>query len=222
VLDEVDKLSDKSLIYRLAESLEGKVALIMIANDRDFLLSLEPRILSRLNLDDLYFKPYSLSELREILKERCSQAFRAGAFPDVLMARVARETYKAEDVRVGLFLLMRSVRIAESDDRSRVAKTDVEESLKKLSEFRIKTSLSKLSDVESRIINTIRENEGLVSGDVFANYSESGGKLTKRSFRRALEKLERLGLLRTEFTGKGFRGQSRRIFLGEKLKYTKL
>jgi cell division control protein 6 len=222
VLDEVDKMSEPGFIYRFVESLEGKVALIMIANDRDFLLSLEPRIVSRLSADDLHFKPYNPQEIRDILKERCSQAFRPGSFPDVLVGRVARETYKAEDVRVGLFLLLTSVRLAEVDNRSRVVKGDVEEALKKLSEFRIKTSLSNLSEDERRLVKIVTEDQGLVSGEVFKKYLETGGNLTKRSFRRTLEKLERLGLLRTEFTGKGFRGQSRRIFLGNKLKYTKL
>ncbi|MBR9679323.1 MAG: AAA family ATPase [Nanoarchaeota archaeon] len=222
VLDEVDKLRDTSFIYRFADALEGKVSLILIANDKDFLLSLEPRIVSRLSVDDLHFKAYSLQEVKEILKARCSQAFRPGAFSDLLLNRVVRETYNACDIRVGLFLLLRSVRIAESNERSKVEQGDVDVALKKLSEFRIKTSLSKLSESEQIIIGLVSASQGLVSGMVFEEYVKEGGKLTKRSFRRSLEKLERLGLLRTEFTGKGVRGQTRKIFLGGKLKYTKL
>jgi cell division control protein 6 len=222
VLDEVDKLRDASFIYRFADALEGKVSLILIANDKDFLLSLEPRIVSRLSVDDLHFKPYSLQEAKEILKARCSQAFRPGAFSELLLNRVVRETYNAGDIRVGLFLLLRSVRLAEEDSRSNVEKVDVDVALKKLSEFRIKTSLSKLSESEQVIIRLVGESQGLVSGSVFEGYVEQGGKLTKRSFRRALEKLERLGLLKTEFTSKGVRGQTRKIFLGSKLKYTKI
>lgn len=222
VLDEVDKLKDYSVIYRLAESLEGKVALVMVANDKDFLLSLEARIVSRLSVEELGFKPYPIQELQGILRERCVQAFRPGAFSESVLGRVVRETYKAEDVRVGLFLLLRAARCAELDGKSRVELVHVESALKKLSEFRIKTSLSKLNDAEQKIIQSVSNGQGRISGEVFKDYVGLGGKLTRRSFRRALEKLERLGLLRTEFTGGGFRGQSRKIFLGDKLKYTKI
>ncbi len=222
VLDEADKLKDNSFIYRIAQFLEDKACVIMVANDKDYLLTLEPRITSRLGLDDLHFKPYSILEIQDILKHRVSQAFRPGAFPDLFFNRIVRETYKFEDLRVGLFLLLRSVQAAELAGRKAVSKEDLDSALQKLGEFRIKTSLSKLSEAEQKIINVVKENQGLVSGDVFESYVNAGGKLTKRSFRRALEKLERLGLLRTEFTGKGFRGQSRKIFLGNKLEYTKV
>ena len=141
---------------------------------------------------------------------------------DAVMEVDGEPIYQASDLRVGLFLLLRSVRFAEMDNRLQVSKNDVELALQKLSEFRIKTSLSKLSELEQAIIRVVSDFPGLLSGEVFEKYSLGGGSMTKRSFRRALEKLERLGLLETEFTGKGFRGQSRKIFLGSKLKHTKI
>lgn len=221
VFDEVDKVKEFGFLYRILHDLEDKASIVIITNDREFLFNIEPRILSRLTISELPFKPYRREEIREILQERIKLAFKSGILSELMLNRIAYETHKSEDIRVGLFLLLNAGKIAENNNHEKILKEDVDEAFSRLAQFKIKTSLSKLGPDEQLLIKIVSENEGLVSGELYEKYSQNEGKLTMRSFRRMLARLERLELLSLENTSKGFRGQSRKICLGKKLKYTK-
>src|SRR5271157_4310030 len=82
VLDEADALvksrGDRLLyeLTRINETLsKSKVTLIGISNDLRFKEFLDPRVLSSLSEEEIVFRPYDASELRNILSERAKAAF---------------------------------------------------------------------------------------------------------------------------------------------------
>lgn len=216
VLDEVDKLDDYDVLYLLVEELNN-VVLILVCNDKNFLFEVEPRVLSRLGLVDLEFKPYSLDQIKEILLQRVRLAFKPGVWSGELLNWVVRETYHAQDVRVGLFLLLKAGEKAESKGLEVVTKECVESAVKSLTLFRI-SDLSVLSEDEKLLLKVVEEREGLSSGEALTEYRARGGVLSDRSFRRLVLKLARLELLRVESSGKGYKGRSKFLFLGPKMR----
>jgi Cdc6-like AAA superfamily ATPase len=54
-----------------------------------------------------------------------------------------------------------------------------------------------------------------ITGNLYKEYKRQGGKLTERSFRTYIKRLEQMGLIKTKETGKGFRGRSRVIEYGD-------
>ncbi|PIO00225.1 hypothetical protein COT72_02435 [archaeon CG10_big_fil_rev_8_21_14_0_10_43_11] len=222
VFDEIDKVRDLGFLYKILQHLEDKASVVLITNDKDFLMNLEARILSRLTPNELKFRAYSLEEIKEILGERVRLAFKPGAVSHIMLNKIAYHTHRSEDIRVGLFLLLNAAKNAEQSGHEKISNEDLDAALSKLAQFKIKTSLSKLSTDEQLLIDLVSKFPGLISGELFQKYSDAGGTLTMRSYRRMLMRLSRLELLSLENTSKGFRGQSRKILLGKKLKYTRI
>ncbi|RLI14554.1 cell division control protein Cdc6, partial [Candidatus Bathyarchaeota archaeon] len=82
VLDEIDaliKARGDTLLYeltRINETLRNsKVSLIGISNDLRLKEFLDPRVLSSLSEEEIVFRPYDASELKNILSERAKLAF---------------------------------------------------------------------------------------------------------------------------------------------------
>lgn len=86
VLDEVDYLgTDASILYQLPRAKangnveRAKVGVVGISNDFRYKDQLNPRILDTLAEKELHFPPYDATQLRSILEERASEAFKPGA-----------------------------------------------------------------------------------------------------------------------------------------------
>ena len=86
VLDEIDTLiKDRgdSLLYeltRINETLQkSKVSIIGISNDLRLKEFLDPRVFSSLSEEEMVFRPYDASELRNILFERSRISFHEGS-----------------------------------------------------------------------------------------------------------------------------------------------
>lgn len=216
--DEVDKGRSTEALYRLYNRFENKLSMILITNNRDFLSKLDPRLKGRLTLKELYFSPYGREEIKDILERRVKTALGKGKIEKKAFEKIVDKTKEVEDVRVGLYLLLTSGENAEASNRKKIVVEDVNEALDGFSKEDFITSSSKLNKEQELIVKTVREKEGEVTGDFYERYQENGGKLSPRSFRRYLRRLEDLGFLKLERTGEGFRGKSTKIFLGEKLK----
>ncbi len=86
VLDEIDYLINTygdDILYQFtrADVVPGFLSIVGISNDLKFKDSLNPRVLSSLGEEELVFPPYTVDELRAILAERASVAFRPGVVP---------------------------------------------------------------------------------------------------------------------------------------------
>src|SRR3989344_1110583 len=81
VFDEIDKAEEYDFLYELLENVYTK-SILLITNYPNWIDSLDDRIRSRLLPEMIHFKPYTLDEIKGILKERIQYAFIEHAFSD--------------------------------------------------------------------------------------------------------------------------------------------
>ena len=93
VLDEIDALiKDRGdgILYeltRINEALsKSKFSLIGISNDLRLKEFLDPRVFSSLSEEEMVFRPYDASELRNILLERSKLSFHEGSLSDAALS----------------------------------------------------------------------------------------------------------------------------------------
>jgi cell division control protein 6 len=124
-LDEFDQLENRNeVIYDLQmlnEKAENQVGIIMVSNQHPTKLELDPRSQSRLNCQTLQFKPYTASQLEDILEERVEQAFRPSTVPDAVVQQIAEQVAEnSGDCREAIKVLLRAGRKADRENRSKV------------------------------------------------------------------------------------------------------
>lgn len=211
--DEIDKAEELDYLYTLSEDGGKKLCVLLVTNDVNFMTRVDPRIRSRLCLEPLEFKDYKMNEIYDILRERVKYGFVPGVMPDDIIRKAADVAFGKSDVRAGIFLLWKSGRIAEDEGNRKVSDKNFESASNKMIDFdhHKERELDNLDDIERKILELIRKMDKSITGEIYDEYKKTGGTLTERSFRMYIKKLENMGLVRTEETGKGFRGRSRII-----------
>jgi len=211
VFDEVDKAEDSDFLYQIIESFP-KSTILLASNVRDYTINMDPRIKSRMMIRSLEFKPYTISEINKILSERVKFALKSDVLDPSLIKQISNVTYNKGDIRVGLFILREAAKAAESKSKKRIEEGDVLAILRELENAT--TTLAdeeRLTKDESMILDVIKEFGNDVAGTIYEHYAKKGGLLSYRSFKRYIERLVNLGILKSESTSAGFRGQSSRI-----------
>ncbi len=188
VFDEIDKMEDFDFLYSILEDIYRKT-IIMITNYKEWLLTLEQRIRSRLTPTTLEFKPYNANETKEILRQRVEYAF----FPNVLEQEtfnfLAEKTFELKDIRCGLHLMREAAQIAEDKSSRKITLEHAKSALSKLDEFSVKSDSEIDSDLRF-ILKLVKNNDGKKIGDLHKIYSEAGGESAYRTFQRKISKLE--------------------------------
>jgi len=206
VFDEADKIEDFDFLYSILEEVYRK-SVILITNNKEWLLEIEPRIKSRLNPDTVEFQQYNEQETYEILKQRSSYAFSPDVWENNAFEHIAKKTYELGDIRTGLHLLRESAMIAESKSLRNVTLEHAKEALVKLDEFSIKKSTD-LEDDTRFILNVVKSNQDKKIGDLFKVYSEQGGKSGYKTFQRKIAKLEQNSFIEVKKTEGGLEGNT--------------
>ncbi len=213
VFDEIDKAQDMDFIYPLIEGLGKKVCIIFISNYADFLKKIDSRLMSRLNLESLDFKEYNYEQVREILEERIKYAFYPNVFDSDAFDLAVDYCFECRDLRKGISLLLKSGRVAEKDSSKKIKKEHVAVAIESVKNS-IRTDLIKgLEEHEKAMLDLLKSNNGIITGDFYELFIKSNKGISLRTFRKYLNKLELLEFIKTEDTGMGFRGKSRKIFL---------
>ena len=208
-LDECDKLVDTDLIYNLLESLYRKT-IIIVMNDKYWLNKLDLRLKSRLLPELLEFKPYTYEQTLDILKQRASYAFVENTFNKDVLENIAKKTYELKDIRTGLYLLKESGDFAESRASKKIEIKDIEYTIKKLENFKIKNSKD-LSNETNEILELIKKNSGKQTTELFKLYNKD---ISYKTFRRRLEELKKANLITIEEKSKGIKGKSTFVYFG--------
>lgn len=105
LLDEIDLLSDKDknreILYFLSRS-ENNYMAVLLSNNPKWASTLDESIQSTLQAEQIYFRPYSAWELRQILGQRAKEGLESA--PDEVLAKIAALTakYTQSDARVSL------------------------------------------------------------------------------------------------------------------------
>ena len=187
--DEVDKLEEVDFLYSILEDIYKK-SIILVTNDKEWLNDLDDRVKSRLLAETLEFKPYSLFETKDVLRQRMEYAFFPGVLDDDAFELIAGKTAEVQDIRTGLHLMREAANLAESKSSRKITLEHAQEALGKLDEFMIKKSAD-LTEEEQKILDIIKKNSEKKIGDMYILYKELGGELVYKSFQRKIDKLER-------------------------------
>ena len=129
--DEIDKVKDFDFLYRILEDIPHKTV-FLITNVSEWIAKLDRRLISRLLLDRVEFKPYNFKETRGILYERRKHAFTLNAWDYDAFEMIVKKSFASKDIRVGLFLMKIAGEISESRGSEKIEVKDVEKALKKL------------------------------------------------------------------------------------------
>jgi cell division control protein 6 len=228
VLDEIDflvKSSGDNLLYeftRANENLnnESFITLVGISNDLQFKESLDPRVLSSLNEEEIVFPPYSVDELKAILQERIEMAFVPGAVSEAavnLCAGMAAAEHG--DARRAVDLLRVAGELAERENASSIEDTHVREASKSIERDRVLEAIQSLP-IHGKLalfaVSYFAEAEN--TGHVYAKYAEITKQLgfeplTQRRVSGLLSELDLLGLVSAPVVSKGRMGRSKKIQL---------
>ena len=96
----------------------GVIGLIVIARNTDFHENLDRSELSTLGRNYVEFKPYTSSQIVDILEQRVNEAFRADALSNEVLEYIADITVKPTvngDIRYALDLLLYSGHLADNE-----------------------------------------------------------------------------------------------------------
>jgi len=212
-LDEVDQLinKDERVLYdllRINQYVENPVGLVFISNYRDIFVNIEPRIKSSLGVEEIEFKPYSLEEMKDILNERCKNAFKPGVVEEGVVLLCANHAVKrGGDVRVGLECLRKAARVCEEEDSDKLRVKHVKKILNEVRAVKLNLMKENLKGVEKNIIDLLSGKDKMSSLELYEKYVNEYGKMSRYGLMKHVNHLKKIGLIKTKEVRKGVRGK---------------
>ena len=196
VFDEIDKLEDTDFLYSVLEDIYRKT-IFLITNYRDSYSEFDERIRSRLAPEFLYFAPYNEQEIAGILKQRQEYAFVQNCWDDEAFKEIVEKCAEIKDARIGLYLMKEAGNIAEEKSSKRISAEHVANAVKKVDDFHIKPQEGLGEDLK-RVLKIVKEASGGKIGDLYTSYTNDGGQVSYKSFKRRINKLEEGRFITTE------------------------
>lgn len=185
--DEVDKVEDFDFLYTLLEGVFRK-SLIFISNYKEWFVSLDERIRSRVHPELLEFKEYSDTEIHDILEQRRGFAFKEGALSEEGFAQILQHAISHKDIRAGLHLMKQAAETAEEASSRIITAAHVSSVLTKGVEEYLKESIELDEDCRF-ILEVVKSNSGMKIGELFKKYENLSGKLGYKTFTRKMQTL---------------------------------
>ena len=212
IIDEVDQLppSEASyLLYELSRTVvENKYfTLLLITNNKDFLVHLDPRVQSSLFITRIEFNKYLPVELKTILRERIEYGLIENAISEDLIGYIAGYASKAGgDARIAIDLLFKAAKNAEKKGSLKITKQILLDSANVVDSIKLSEKKKTLSKLELSVLSSIID--GMQSGDLYSLFP----KTQERTIRRYITSFEKQKLIETkEINTKN--GRTRQIFL---------
>jgi len=236
IFDEIDqavkKINDNFLysLTRLNQELENaQISLIGISNDVTFLENIDPRVRSSLGEEEFVFPPYNAIQLRDILNERCSCAFKEGVISDGVIEKCAAYAAREHgDARRALDLLRIAGEISERDSKDFIDEDYIDLANRKIERDKILDIVESEPKQFQLVLYSImqltkrlggkREIEKFFTGDVYNHYQDlcirtKTDTLTQRRISDILAEIDMLGLINAKVISKGRHGRTREIRL---------
>lgn len=204
---EIDKV-----LYSLLRSHETypgvRIGVIAILSEPALKYVFDPRVASVFQAEEVAFPLYSGEEIQDILQRRVQQGFYPGVVSEEILIQVADYAENAGDLRVGIDLLRRSGLNAERRASKIISLEDVDQAYERSSLVHLGYVLESLKEDERILLKVIADaNEGR-AGEIYKEFHAATGSGYTR-FHEALNKLDAVRLVDTDFSGPGKRGRSR-------------
>ena len=228
VLDEIDSLiRDRGdhLLYeltRINETLhKSRVAIIGISNDLRLKEFLDPRVFSSLSEEEIIFRPYDASELRNILLERSKLSFNENSLSEPAL-NVCSALAAAEhgDARRALDLLRVAGEVAERKGATLITEEHVREAERNIEHNRVVEALRNLTLHSKLVLLSVYNlnKSSATTGEIYDIYNELCGELgvgllTQRRLGTLVNELDAMGLLNAKVVSMGRYGRTKKIRL---------
>jgi len=229
-LDELDhfiKLNGPDLLYSLTRAGEergapNRISIIAIARDKEFLRSLDAATQSTFMHNVLALDRYTAPQLADILNQRIGGAFKVGAVDGDTVSLIADISSRWGDARLALELLWRAGMVADGEgedivmpEHVRHAKAEVYPEVKRevIRDLRRQEQLLLLAVARKLRIS---KRAYALTGEVERSYSIACEEYSERPRAHTqlweyLKRMEGLGLVDLQPSGKQHLGRSRRI-----------
>jgi cell division control protein 6 len=223
VLDEVDALIKErgdAFMYeltRINETLsKSKVSIIGISNDLRLKEFLDPRVFSSLSEEELVFRPYDATELRNILLERSKLSFYDGVLSDSALSVCSA----LGDARRALDLLRVAGEVAERQGAKIITEEHVRQAEKHIEHNRVIESLKNLTLHSKLVLLSVYHlnKSSATTGEIYDIYNElcgelGAGLLTQRRLGTLVNELDSMGLVNAKVVSMGRYGRTKKIRL---------
>ncbi|MFC6825233.1 Cdc6/Cdc18 family protein [Halopelagius fulvigenes] len=152
VLDEIDSIgSDDDILYQLPRANDNEnvqdcwVGVIGISNDFTFRDNLSARVKDSLCEEEIHFPPYDAGQLRTILQQRASKAFRDDVLSDdVIPLCSAFAAQESGSARQALKLIYKAGDLARSREEERVEEHHVRDARTLIEKGKVQDELESL------------------------------------------------------------------------------
>ena len=220
-LDDINYLiqsknADKVLydLLRAYEEYPGvRTSIFAILSDLEFKYSFDKNVNTVFVPQEIVFPLYKYNEIEDILRDRVKAGFFPNVLGDDILEQIAMYTLESGDLRVGINLLRSCGNIAEADASREITQEHFDMAVDTLVSVNVSENLKNLNDTEMTILKLISDKEGLYTAGELSKICKEKYGLTYASFNRAIDKLEFVRLIDTNYTGKGVRGNGREIIL---------
>ncbi|MCL9812338.1 ORC1-type DNA replication protein [Natranaeroarchaeum aerophilus] len=203
-----------SLLRAHEEHTGAKIGVIVISSDPDLEVidELDSRVQSVFRPEEVYFNRYGEGEIVDILRERAKRGFHEGVVTTDVLERVAELTANSGDLRVGIDLLRRAGLNAEMRASRTISVQDAEDAYEKSKYIHLSRNLNNLTDNEQTLVEVIAEHDGEQAGEVYDVFNDRTD-LGYTRYSEIVNKLEKLGIVETEYAEIEGRGRSRALSL---------
>lgn len=232
VLDEIDGLIRKPhnyanpTLYTLSrlntELKRSKMAVWIVSNDLNFTDYLDPRALSSLALEDVYFPPYTSGETFEIIRTIAERALKSGTYSDDALRLISEHIGEySGDVRMAKKVLKKAAEMTWRDgcsyiDRARVQKAyeEVQRDImvQAVETLPVQTKIVLLTCIQMRL----DEEKQVSTGEIYTAYKSitkhyGTHTLTIRRVTELVAELDGLNLIYAKISSLGRFGRSRYV-----------
>jgi orc1/cdc6 family replication initiation protein len=202
ILDEVDQLEDKRVLYELYRT--QSLTMILIANrEKDLFEPLNARLTSRLQTAArIAFNRYSVDELVAILRPRVRLGLHVDAVTSEQLELIANAA--AGDARVGIEILRVAARRATHEGLDAVSDDIIRDAVSEAKSEIRQRNVERLTRHQQIVYEIISEHGEIVPSDLYAEYRDrADNPKSDRMVRNYLKKMERYNLVRAEGHNRG-------------------
>lgn len=236
ILDEIDHIAQDSnydpndFFYRLLRG-EGKLSrdiqlsVWLLSNELlDVDLRLDSRVQSAMSDEQVFFPPYGVALLSEVVGPRVEEAFQDGALPaDVRRYGVGKAAHRWGDARKTLTLFRRAGETAVERELSAVTRACIDDNLEATDHEAIRRKLLSLpvqhffvlravtNRVDRRTGETVQPVTTDQIADSYGRMIPSNDQLGERAIRNVLDDLELMGFIETWIESRGREGRVKQV-----------
>ncbi|MFC5280101.1 Cdc6/Cdc18 family protein [Halorubrum rubrum] len=202
ILDEVDQLQDKSLLYDLYRVKD--LTMLLIANkETEVFAEIDDRLTSRLTTATrIHFDHYSRSELTTILNDRVQWGLVPNIIDQERLNLIAAKA--AGDARIAIGILRNAARHAHGNSLDEIPTDVIRDVVPETKSEIQQQTIDRLTDHQQTLYDIITDHGTIEPQALYDEYQERvTDPKTKRTVRNHLSKLEHYNLIGSEGNTKG-------------------